>query len=126
MSGSAIPPGYQEVTDPEVRAMVLAFYIRQGVRIEVGQFVGFSHTLRIVDLPSDFVETGLHSTDLSKCEQYGEKLWMCFYPTITDFDNARALIGSQKMTYRGHGESASGVLRCQDGSPIVMDGKKKR
>lgn len=96
---------YTEVSEPEIRASVLAHAIRLGQLPPVGHWIGFSRQLKEVEADDPAV------IDIKAASAIGDKIWCRITITQADIAAAIALINSQRATYReAGGEKISQVL----------------
>lgn len=96
---------YTEVTDPDLRAAVVAHAIRLGKRPPVGIEIGFSQEIREGDAEEAISVSG--EVDIAKTRPISEKIWCQITVTQADIDAAHALINDQKITYREAGGKVS-------------------
>ncbi len=99
---------YEEETDLENRALVVAHFIRLGKRPAVGAEIGFSKRLQEVD-ETAVAENG--DIDLSLATPVTDKIWCLITVTAADIDAAHRLINAQAVKYREAGGKVSQLDR---------------
>lgn len=96
---------YTEVTDPDLRAAIVAHAVRLGKRPAVGTEIGFSQEIRQGDAEEAISATG--EINVTRTKPISEKVWMQITVTQADIEAAHALINSQKINYREAGGKVS-------------------
>lgn len=111
---------YTEVTDPDLRASVVAHVVRLGKRPPVGTCIGFSRQLK--EGYEDEAVSPSGDIDITKTTSVGEKMWCRITVTEADIAAAHALINAQKITYREAGGKISQMIRENNQGGRVIRG----